>query len=104
MTLFRLVGFSFTNIVSNTLLQSVVHELGHNLGMGHDFLDEVVFPATSNVIKASNGKVCTNVGGFMDYGQNPNQWSACSREDFINYWDEIYAQKGQFCLDPGEYS
>ena len=75
-----------------------MHEIGHNLGMRHDFTGED--PMAMRI--ASNGQPCTDNGGFMDYRANPNKWTACSREDFVDYWDAINAEQGSFCLDPGE--
>ena len=54
----------------------VAHELGHNLGMDHDFDSH----------HAAAG--CDNTG-VMSYGEAVNQWSTCSKSDFqahyINY-------------------
>ena len=40
----------------------MAHELGHNLGISHDFIKNVKDPRFDK-----NGKKCLNVGGIMDY-------------------------------------
>jgi len=59
------------------------HELGHNIGMLHDF-DESH--------GGHHGK-CDHKG-LMSYGQKPTQWSSCSNNDFTTWWKE----KGHVCL------
>ena len=44
--------------------QFMVHEIGHNLGMGHDFLDG--FDGGGQRFSAA-GLPCTDIGGHMDY-------------------------------------
>jgi len=73
--------------------QTLVHEIGHNLGMRHDFVEQMSNPRT-----ADNGQACTNVGGYMDYRPNPNKWSQCSIEDLTKYYNNVRTQSGQFCL------
>merc|ERR1719361_2092493 len=48
--------------------ETIAHEMGHNLGMRHDFGR-----------KDSRGKSCY---GYMDYKDDTNYWSRCSVEDF----------------------
>ena len=62
-------------------MQIVAHEIGHNLGMFHDFRGGNI-----NSRKFENGQLCTNVGGIMDYRTNPTQWTACSVGDFVRYY------------------
>ena len=66
-------------------MQIVAHEIGHNLGMYHDFGDG----GTSDNRVSSKGESCTGVGGYMDYIPNPNKWSPCSVEDFTNYFNLV---------------
>jgi len=53
--------------------KTYAHELGHNLGMQHDFH------------KTHGGKGC-NGKGLMSYGKTLDSWSTCSNSDFIKYW------------------
>ena len=53
------------------------HELGHNLGMYHDFDDR-----HDGVGGSCDGK------GIMSYGDHPKAWSSCSNSDFAKYYRE----------------
>ena len=57
--------------------QILAHEVGHNLGMQHDFDG-----APGNPRYDSVGNLCTGIGGVMDYYGEVFQWSTCSVEDF----------------------
>lgn len=59
------------------------HELGHNIGMRHDFDDY-----HGGESSKCNGK------GLMSYGQKPEAWSECSNQDFEKY----YKAEGHQCL------
>merc|ERR1712113_684626 len=73
-----------------TTANILAHEIGHNLGMAHDFGDSQSDPRYS-----SSGELCTNNGGYMDYLQNPYRWTSCSVEDFTAYYNRV----NPFCLD-----
>merc|ERR1712172_61399 len=67
----------------------IAHEMGHNMGMLHDFDDEH---------GGSNGP-CDGTG-IMSYGSAPNVWSTCSRNDFLALYNEIVSSNSLYwCLD-----
>jgi len=64
--------------------KNFAHELGHNLGMMHDFADD------------HGGKTgpC-NKEGLMSYGgKRPDKWSECSNKDFTGWW----MREGHACV------
>ena len=69
--------------------QIVAHEMGHNMGMLHDFDSEH---------GGQNGPC--NGQGIMSYGSAPNVWSNCSRDDFKALYNSIIGSSDlQWCLD-----
>lgn len=72
------------------------HEIGHLLGMSHDFDQEYYNENRQrNPRNDSNGNPC--VGGVMDYYPFllVTSWSKCSVEDFTSY----YSDNQPFCLN-----
>ena len=58
--------------LQNTVL-TFVHEVGHQLGMDHDF-------------ERRDGRDCSG-DGHMSYGRKKEEWSSCSKLDFKNWWN-----------------
>ena len=61
----------------------IAHELGHNLGMDHDFTEEH---------KAAG---CDGTG-IMSYGDPVIRWSVCSKKDLQSHY---LAQKRNWCME-----
>jgi len=75
---------------------AMVHEIGHSLGLAHDFL---VANQQEVIRRSSSGDVCTDDGGIMDYNQEYSRWSPCSTQDFKSYY---YSLKSFCLLEIGE--
>ena len=58
----------------------MVHELGHNIGMYHDFDDYQQWH--------HDGQGC-NGHGFMSYNNHYNGWSECSKQDLLIYYNTM---------------
>ena len=73
----------------------VAHEIGHNLGMFHDFEN-----SSASGRKRTCGPRRRNSGAhsdIMSYGGTTNKWSPCSNEDFRSFFSQVEKDK-PFCL------
>ena len=66
--------------------QLLAHEIGHNLGMSHDFDPK----------HGGNYGPCNNQG-IMSYNNPPHVWTTCSVSDFTSHYT---AYRNSWCL-PG---
>ena len=75
------------------------HELGHALGIEHDFGDD-----TGGDRFDRNGVKCTDINGVMDYGarSSVNKFTTCSKQDFTDYYNQVLGIYGGFCLTCGK--
>ena len=69
---------------------TLAHEIGHALGMAHDFL------AGPSDRFDSSGNNCRGINAIMDYVNTRDKWSTCSQEDMAKYFS-TNADKG-FCI------
>ena len=76
------------------------HELGHALGIEHDFID-----STRDDRFDKNGVKCTGINGLMDYGarSSVNKFTTCSKEDFRDYYNHVLDTYKSFCLSCGKH-
>ena len=78
----------------------LAHQIGHALGMKHDFIKE---GTTRHMRYDSSGNRCTGMNGLMDDGPKSrrDKFTKCSREDFASWYRRVVQRYGTFCLTCG---
>ena len=70
------------------------HEIGHNLGMYHDF--STTHGGTGFSENSTNS--CNNQG-IMSYNEKRDKWSSCSVKDFKGHYNYMKSENnGDWCL------
>ena len=64
----------------------MAHEVGHNLGMKHDF-DEA---------HGGDSSSCNQDNHIMAYGSPKEKWSTCSKADFEAHYLQV---QNQWCME-----
>ena len=76
---------------------TTAHEIGHVLGMWHDFNTG---PDTrSKCHEKGKGIHLMNYNMKAENGKQRGQWSKCSNEDFIHYYERVFGSTNDFCLE-----
>ena len=73
----------------------MAHEIGHALGMLHDF------ESSGSNRYDRNNVLCTNQNGLLDYGarSSVDKFSTCSKQDFKDFYNQMLSEyNGIFCL------
>ena len=63
------------------LIQLIAHELGHTIGMLHDFV-QFIYDSTNEYVYRTYSQDSQECRGLMDYIDDGVGWSKCSASDF----------------------
>ena len=87
-------------------LQSFAHEVGHALGMEHDFSESQ--KQKTGIKMDFEGQSCSDKGGIMDYYTDQTkrvtlvkQWTRCSIKDFYLQYQNVKVvnYESKYCLE-----
>jgi len=67
----------------------VAHEVGHNLGMQHDF----------HTSHGGQSSACNKDNHIMAYGSSKEKWSTCSKKDFKARYLQIKSKNWTWCME-----
>ena len=99
---------SITEWINNVAQTSEIlaHEVGHALGMKHDFGNYATGNDDPNINRNdANGRSCTRINGLMGtHSQNsrPDKFTTCSKDDFRAFHKTIVQTYGSYCMACGK--
>ena len=96
---------TIANPMQIAVAQSVAQQIGKNLGFYLDFLQ----PKSSGRRRVKTCGPGKYIGGpdndLMNLGSpRQSKWSACTNEDFRNYYSRVGHKSKSFCLQEGKFN